>query len=171
MVDIVDITENVVYPTPTLEEVRDHLLLPTETHNGMISRLIVAACEKAEQVTGRSLTVHEYKVEVDSHDGTIYLLKSPIFAIDKVEYFDGTDWQRLEVDEYDEFGINEKYIGVSMAYQRVRITYTTAAYTNKTLIKLIMDLVEVWYDSKPDAENLEQLVVNRMSKFKIWQVE
>ena len=171
MVDIVDISESVVYATPTLEEVREHLIYPTETHNGMISRLLVAACEKAEQVTWRSLTAHQFQMEFMGHDGTISLLRSPIASVDEVKYYNGDSWEVIDAADYDVFGISEKTIELSILYQRVQVKYTTSAYANRTVQKLIMDLVQVWYDNKPDADDAEQLIVNRLAKFKVWQVE
>lgn len=171
MVNIVDKSESLSYASPTLEEVKEYLLNPTETHSGMISRLLLSAFEKAEHVTGRSLTTHNYQMEIFGHDGAITLLRSPIKSVDKVQYYDGSSWNDVDSTNYDTVGISEITIHISTLYQRVRIEYTTEPYINSVLNKLIMDLVQVWYDNKPDAEDIEQMVVNRMAKFKVWQVE
>lgn len=171
MVDIKDTSTTISYSNPSLEEVKEYLINPPDSHNGLIDRLRIAAFQKIENVTGRSLTAHTYQFEVNGHDGEIYLLNSPINTISKVEYFDGDSWIELTSDDYDVLGLTEKTVVISLSYQRVRITYTTSAYDNANLRKIVMDLVQVWYDNRPDADNLEQVVVNKMSKFKVWQVE
>lgn len=160
-----------VYSNPSLSDVQDYLYNTPEGHAPMIQQLLLAAFQKAEQVTGKSLAVHEYELELDSHDGEIQLLRSPINEVTKVECFDGTDWNTLETTDYTVKGLTEKVLMVSVSYQHLKITYTTSDGSNEVLKKLIKDLVQVWYDGKPDADNLEQIVVNRMAKFKVWQVE
>ena len=171
MINIKDNSTSVTYSNPTLQNVLDYLYNPPSGHSTMIQTLLTAAFQKVESVIGRSLAVHTYEMEVDEHDGEIYLLNSPIGTISKVEYYNGTDWTELTTGEYEVFGLVEKSISVSKIYQQVRITYATTAYSNAVIAKLIMDLVQVWYDNRPDAEDLERVIVNKMSKFKVWQVE
>lgn len=171
MINIKDNSTSVTYSNPTLQNVLDYLYNPPSGHSTMIQTLLTAAFQKAESVIGRSLAVHTYQLEVDEHDGEIYLLNSPIGTISKVEYYDGSTWNELTHSEYEVFGLIEKTVSVSTVYQRIRITYATTAYSNAVIAKLIMDLVQVWYDNRPDADDLEQVIVNKMAKFKIWQVE
>ena len=153
-----------------LSKVKDYLRQSSDDDDVFIQELIRAARVKAEQVLGRSLMVHSYNLEVNGHEGVIYLPMPPHGTVSSITYWDGDEWQSLtETTDYTVYGLDNKYIAVSVAYQRLRIVFATTAYTNYDVNRIMMELVEVWYDNRADAEELELKVVKKLSKYKIWQ--
>jgi uncharacterized phiE125 gp8 family phage protein len=168
MIDIID-NESVV-EVLSLERVKQHLRVTTTTDDGYIEGLIKAAREKCEQVTGRSIAAHDFTLLNDSNEGETELLYPTVDDVEKVEYFNGSDYVELESTAYTVTGLKEKYVTTSSTYTNIKITYTTTASDNDDLKRLMMDLIQVWYDNRPDAGDLQQGIINRMAKYKIWRV-
>jgi len=124
---------------------------------------------KAEQVLWRSLSVTQAIFEEENEQGTIYMPLVPVDTVDKVEYWDGEDWDELTADEhYFVLGGENAYIRISTSYSLVKVTFTTKAYENSDVVRTILDLVSVYYDHRPDEMEIEQKVVNRLAKYKVW---
>lgn len=116
--------------------------------------------------------VHTYTLEVDEHDGLIYLLMPPVNTISKVEFWDGSAWVELTaVTDYTVYGLNEQAVAVSTSYQRVRIHYSTTGYSNYDLNRLIQDLISIMYDNRPNSEMEEAAAIKKIAKYKIWRAE
>jgi hypothetical protein len=116
--------------------------------------------------------VHTYTLEVDEHDGLIYLLMPPVNTISKVEFWDGSAWVELTaVTEYTVYGLNEQAVAVSTSYQRVRIHYSTTAYSSYDLNTSIQDLISIMYDNRPNNKQEREAVVKEIAKYKIWRAE
>lgn len=153
-----------------LEQVKKFLRQNGTQDDGLIEDLIKAARAKAEQVLGRSLMVHTYLYEVYEHSGVIDLPYPPHGTVSAVTYWDGSTFTALvENTGFTVYGIDSKYISVSVGYDRVRITYATTAYNNYDVNRLMMELIAVWYDNRPDAEELEAKIVKKISHYKVWQ--
>ena len=165
MIDINDITETIVEPL-NLAVIKNHLRVDGNENDGYIEGLITAARVKAEQVTGLSLVPHTFELEESSNDGEIELLYPPVASIDSVQYWDGSEF--VTDDSYTSGGLNTKY--VLTTYKRVKITYTTKAEINEDLKRLMMDLIQVWFDNRPDMEQIQETIVKRMAKYKVWRV-
>lgn len=159
----------------TVSDAKEYARITTTTEDSYLAKLITSARIKAEQVLGRSIVPHKYQFEVREHDGEIELLypnvTDPSTDEDfKVEYFDGSEWVELTEDEYDIYGVGEVNIGVSIAYQRVRITYNTEDINNEDVIRLIKELFVIYYDNRPDQNDLIKQVIERLSKYKICRI-
>ena len=154
----------------SLQEAKDYARVKSSTEDALIAQLIIAARQKAEQVLGRSLVIHSYMQEVTQHDGEIELLYPPIGTISKVEYFDGSAWNELTLDtEYLVKGLDNKYIEVSIAYQNVRVTFATTAFASYDIVRLMKELIVIYYDNRPDSMEQEKVIVNKLAKYKICQ--
>lgn len=133
---------------------------------------MLAARERAEHATGRSLTNHTYTQQVNYHEGIVYLLMPPINAVSSVQYWDGEEWQDMtENTDYTVYGLQEKYISVSTAYQILKISFSTSPYTSQDMNRLMMDLVSVMYDNRPNSEMEEAAIIKKMVKYKLWRAE
>ena len=166
MVEIKDISTTVTYPT-----IDAAAYMRASASDTIISDLTKAAFQKAESVIGRSLAVHTFQQEVTEHDGEIDLLYPPINAITSVKYFDGLAWNDLTTNDYTVIGLTDKRIVVSEAYQNIRIEFTTTSFADDIIKKLVKDLIFIWYDNRPDADNLEHNIIKRLAKYKKCLVE
>jgi hypothetical protein len=157
----------------SLEKAKQFARVSQDVDDSLIESLIDAAIAKGEQVTGKSLVEKECIVEVTNIDSTIVLPVPPIASVDTVEYWDGEDWTELvEEDDYYVFGVDELMVsGVSLAYQRLRITFTTSYLNNADINRLLYELIAVWYDNRPDGDEMEQKVVNKLARYKRWTAE
>ena len=167
MVEVKDISTSVTYPTVDATS----YMRASSSDATLIASLVKAAFQKAEGAIGRSLAVHTFQQQVDFHEGVIELLYPPIDAITSVKYFDGSVWNTIAASEYEVRGLQDKYIILSIAYQNVLIEFTTKSYSNDIINKLVQDLVFVWYDNRPDAEDLERNIIKRLAKYKLCRVE
>lgn len=114
--------------------------------------------------------VHTYLLEAYGHDGVIYLPMPPHGTISSVTYWDGDEWQTLvETTNYTVYGIDNKYIAVSTGYKRIRVSYATTAYSSDDVNRIMMELIAVWYDNRPDMEEAELKVVKKLAKYKLWE--
>jgi len=114
--------------------------------------------------------VHTYVLETVGHEGVIYLPMPPHGTISSVTYYDGDEWVALvENTSYTVYGIDNKYISVSTGYKRVRVTYATTAYSNYDVKRIMMELIAVWYDNRPDMEEAEEKVIKKLVKYKLWE--
>ena len=165
--------ENVSEPV-TLEQVKSHLrIYDSNIDDGYIESLIKPAREKAEQATGQSLVAHTIVYEnsdTESEDEQV-LLYPPIGEVSKVEYFDGSSYVELDSEAYTVGGARGKWVSGISDYSHIRITYTTTGWGNEDLKRLILDLILLWYDERPNVDEAkEKAIINKMAKYKVWQV-
>jgi uncharacterized phiE125 gp8 family phage protein len=146
-----------------LEKAKQHLRVTNNSDDSLIETLIRAACYKAEQVTWREIVEREVYIEDANETGVVSLGTSPIKSIDKVEQFTD-EWVEVTEDDYTLVG---KSLITEIA--PVRVLYTTLIYSNPDINRLVLDLVAVYYDHRPDEEMLEANVVMKLSKYKVWQ--
>jgi uncharacterized phiE125 gp8 family phage protein len=168
MIDFNDISESFTEPI-TVEQVKSHLRLEGNENDAMLEGFIRPAREKCEQVTGRALVAHTFEIYEDENEGEIELLYPPIDEVESVEYWDGEDWVELDSGSFVVGGVKQKVVLISKSYKVVRVTYVVTPDPNQDLLRLIKDLIQVWFDNRPDIDDLQQKVINRMAKYKVWQ--
>jgi hypothetical protein len=149
----------------SLEQVKRYVRQSSTHDDILLDSLIDAAVNAGEGVLGRSLMAHTFICEVDEHEGVIELPAPPHDEIDKVEYWDGDDW--VELEEYYVLGLNSKKVYISTSYQRVRVEFTTTPYLNADVNRGLLELIAVWYDNRPDVDELESRVLRRIAKHKV----
>lgn len=155
----------------SVAEAKAFARITSTTEDTLIGELITGARTKAEKALGRSLAAHSFQVEVSEHEGEIELPYPPTATVTKVEYRDTSNvWNELTLDsDYFVTGLTDFIITISKYYQRVRVTYTTTAYVNKDVNRLLKDLVTCAYDNRPESEGIEQAIINKIAKYRIWQ--
>jgi hypothetical protein len=127
-----------------------------------------AAVDAGEGVLGRSLMAHEFIAEVYDHEGMIELPAPPHNEITTVEYWDGTEYVELtENTDYYVHGLDQKSIEISKSYKRVRVEFSTNAYSNSDVKRGLLELIAVWYDNRPDEQEQESRVLRKLAKHKI----
>jgi uncharacterized phiE125 gp8 family phage protein len=168
MIDFRDTTTTFVEPI-SLEAVKHHLREIGNDNDAMIEGFIRPAREKCEKVTGKSIVAHTFEIYVSDNDGEIELLYPPIVNVTKVEYWDGTEWIELAASDYMVGGVRQKVVLVSSSYKVVKVTYTTIGEGNEDLLRLMKDLIQVWFDNRPDMVDAQSKVINRIATYKIWQ--
>jgi len=147
----------------SLERAKKHLRVTSNDDDSLIEELIRAACFKAEQGTWREIIERVIYIEDDNESGLVDLGASPISSIDNVEEYVNDEW--VEADEED-YTIAGSTIITDIAPVRVR--YTTEWYNHPDVNRLILDLVAVYYDHRPDEDMLEANVVTKLAKYKVW---
>ena len=168
MVDFRD-TATTFVEAITLESVKHHLRETGNDNDAMIEGFIRPAREKCEKVTGKSIIPHTFEIYVSENDGEIELLYPPIVNVTKAEYWDGREWIELAATDYMVGGVRQKVVLISASYKVVKITYTTTGEANEDLLRLMKDLIQVWFDNRPDLMDAQAKVINRMATYKIWQ--
>jgi uncharacterized phiE125 gp8 family phage protein len=149
----------------SLEAVKRHLRISGAHDDALIEELIKAAVYKAEQATWLSFTEKEIEIEAINEDGVITLPTAPVESVDVVEYWDGTEW--VETASYSVYGNTYTQVVISTGYRRVRVTFTTGVKEHPDLVRLMYELVGVWYDNRPDVDMLEANIVTKISKYKL----
>lgn len=94
----------------TLVEAKAHLRVDTSDDDTLITAMITAATEAAEQATGRAIMVQTWELTLDAFPAAMELTRVPVDSITSVTYvdLDGTD-QTLSallysLDNADDFG-------------------------------------------------------------------
>lgn len=94
----------------TLVEAKAHLRVDTSDDDTLITAMITAATEAAEQATGRAIMAQTWELTLDAFPAALELTRVPVDSITSVTYvdLDGTD-QTLSallysLDNADDFG-------------------------------------------------------------------
>lgn len=102
------ITAPTTYPV-TLAEAKAHCRVDASDEDTLITALITAATEMAEQKTGRAIMPQTWSLSLDAFPDEIWLTRVPVQSITSVKYFDadGVE-QTLNSSQYsllrDDFG-------------------------------------------------------------------
>lgn len=149
---------------------KSYLSLFVDDFNATLETHIRAAREVAENNTNRSLKAHKYIYTSVIDDGEVILPKTPVDAIEKVEYYNGTAWEEVNAADYNSFEDVVEFNLLSDGY-RVRVTYTTKAYASENITRLMLELVSCYFDNRPDQAEFEQNIINQIRKHQRWQVQ
>lgn len=76
-------------PVLTLIEAKAHLRVDTSDEDALITSLITAATETAEQRTGRALMAQTWELTLDAFPDAFELTRLPVASITSLKYYDG----------------------------------------------------------------------------------
>lgn len=86
----------------TLEEAKLHLRVDGTEENSLISALITAARQKAEEYTRRAFITQTWELALDSASGKVYLPRPPVQTIDEIML----DGEMVAIENYIFLGEN-----------------------------------------------------------------
>lgn len=169
MYDLKDITPSVTEPI-TLSELKTYLRIPNantsdDTH---LTELITAGRIKFEKAAWRSVVPKFYRLTVSEFESPLELPYPPIDDVTLVQYWDGSEWQTLDAsDDYFVFGDNKKEIEAAFydGY-KVKIEFVTLGDDSEDYLNLIKEWIGAVYDNRPDSEQVQEKVVNRMAGYR-----
>lgn len=142
-------------------ELKDYARIETSDDDTIVANMIVSAREKCEAIINRDIVAKTRSLFISNVDpsgeyGDLYrrrvkivLPYAPISSITSVQTqkSDGT----LSNIGYDAFGLEDKYIEVSSAYQRnIKVVYTTSGLSYDDLKLAIKQLATTYYDNRAD---------------------
>jgi len=157
----------------TLDEAKAHLRVLHDDDNTYITYLIEAATEQAEEITSRQFVEATWELYVDGFSESIELAKSPLIAVDKIEYIpDGSDTFVLldaslyRVDDISEPAVvyknrNVNYPSVADQESSVKITFRSGYVSGvPTALKQWMLIrIATMY------ENREEIVIGTITSY------
>lgn len=182
-------------PEPvTLAEAKLHCRVDAGTEDNLIGALITAAREYCEALTGASLIVSQYRLELSrfpDNAGDIILPRRGVINTISVTYVDasgtvvtltsGTDY-RL-VNNLNPPRVRRPYTAATVAWPRalgiddaVQITFTTTAAVPATAKQAILLLVGHWYANRESvvtgtiSSELQQTVKALLASFHLGEV-
>lgn len=94
----------------SLAEAKIHLRVETTDEDALITSLIMAAAEQAEQYTGRALMPQTWELTLDAFPDAFELTRLPVASITSVKYWDTAGTQqtlgtaRYTLDNTDDYG-------------------------------------------------------------------
>jgi len=161
---IINLLSYITTEPVTLTEAKTFLGLignQAHDHDNLITDLITAARERAEEFTGRSFISKEYQLIADATK-KIRLPHAPIKAITGISYkYDGV-WVDIGEDDIPQFHeLNNDVLGIDLsdhAHLKIKITYTTGygdVGTKKNPFPLnakiaMLMIIRTMYDNRDD---------------------
>lgn len=102
------ITAPSTYPV-TLAEAKLHCRIDASDEDTLVTALITAATEMAEQKTGRALMTQTWELTLDAFPTSIELTRVPVASVTSVKYYDASNVQQTLSDTLyalaqDDFG-------------------------------------------------------------------
>jgi len=128
------ITPPATFPI-TVDEAKAHLRILGTDDDATITSLIEVATEQAEEITSRQLVEATWELYVDGLSESIELAKSPVQAVEKVEYIaEGSEsFSLLEPSFYDVDILSEP----GNIYRKLNVSYpSVSAVKNSVKITL-----------------------------------
>lgn len=95
----------------SLDEAKLHLRVDGADEDTLITALITAAAETAEQITGRAIMPQTWELTLDAFPGAMELTRVPAASVTSVKYYDTTGTQitlpgaAYTLDNVDDFGL------------------------------------------------------------------
>lgn len=170
MYDILDKTVSITEPI-TLASIKNYLRIPSAntSDDTDLTNLITAGRRKFENVTWRSVVVHDYELIIETDGIVIELPYPPIDYVTSVEYWDGEEWNTLDSsDDYYVYG-NERLrieLNIYEGY-KLRINFTTLGDDSYEYLNLIKEWIAAVYYNRPDSEETQEKVVKRMLNYRV----
>jgi len=156
----------------TLEEVKLHLRVDGTEEDSLISALITAARQKAEEYTKRAFITQSWELALDSASGKVYLPRPPVQAINEVIL----DGEIVSTENYALVGQDVFYAKIPLNAVNpagLVIRYTsgygnTATDVPQAIRQAIMMLVAHLYEHRGDeAEEIPAMIKILLQPFRV----
>ena len=158
------ITPASTYPV-TLADAKSHCKVDIADDDTLITALITAATEMAEQKTGRAIMTQTLELSLDAFPEAFELTRVPVQSITSVKYYDTTGTQQTlsntlyALDAADDFGfayISPVYAGVwpdtrdqiNAVAVRYVAGYADAASVPQSIKNWILLMVSTMYENR-----------------------
>lgn len=169
MYDLKDITASITEPI-SLSDLKTYLRIPSANtgDDAHLTELIKAGRIKFEKAAWRSVVPHTYRLTLSEFENPLELPYPPIDYIDSVAYWDGSAWQTLDSsDDYYVFGDNKKEIEIAYySKYKIKVEFVTLGDDSEDYLNLIKEWIGAIYDNRPDSEQVQEKVVNRMAGYR-----
>tara|TARA_R100001440_G_scaffold171_2_gene525 strand:- start:10872 stop:11456 length:585 start_codon:yes stop_codon:yes gene_type:complete len=158
----------------TLSEAKDHLRVSNTDDDTLITNLILAATQAAQNYTNRFFINHSVRMDCDTWDETLYFYKSPVFSSTTIEYY-GTSstvydvWDSVNyiVDKVHEparllLQADKSYPTLADRKAAIKLTYvsgygTAASDVPQAIKQAVLLMIGNFY------ENRQEVVVGRIA--------
>lgn len=180
----------------TLAEAKEHLRVDSSDEDTLITAMITAATETAEQITGRAIMPQTWLLTLDAFEDELVLTRVPVASIVSVTYTDpdgvelalstGSNWRLLDLDDYAPARIVPVY-GYSWPATRAQAEvvgveyvagYANAAAVPEPIKAWIKLTVSAMYENR-EAESYSTRAVSTtvkmsfvdalLDRYKVWQ--
>ena len=153
----------------TLSEAKQHERIDLNDDDGLVTALIKAARQQAEEYTKRSFITQTWELTLDEANGIIELPRPPIQSVTNVTV-DGSPYSNYEVDG------NRIYFpsGVSFLFGGIKIEYTAGYGDNsedvpEPIREAILQMVGHFYENR-ESQEMPVLAWQLLSPYKVWQL-
>ena len=157
-----------------LSEAKDHLRVSNTADDTLITNLILAATQAAQNYTNRFFINHSVRMDCDTWDETLYFYKSPVFSSTTIEYYgtsatiyDIWDSSNYIVDKVHEparllLQADKSYPDLADRKAAIKLTYvsgygTAASDVPQAIKQAVLLIVGNFY------ENRQEVVVGRIA--------
>lgn len=158
----------------SLSDAKDHLRVGNSDDDTLITNLILAATQAAQNYTNRFFINHTLRMDCDTWDETEYFYKSPIYSSTSVEYY-GTSATVYDVWDSSNYIVdkvhqparlllqeNKTYPTLADRKAAIKLTYISGYGTTKSDVpqgikQAVLLMIGNWY------ENRQQVVVGRVA--------
>ena len=158
----------------SLSEAKDHLRVSNSADDTLITNLILAATQAAQNYTNRFFINHSVRMDCDTWEETLYFYKSPVFSSTTIEYYgtsatiyDVWDSSNYIVDKVHEparllLQADKSYPDLADRKAAIKITYvsgygTAASDVPQAIKQAVLLMVGNFY------ENRQEVVVGRIA--------
>lgn len=158
----------------SLSDAKDHLRVGNSDDDTLITNLILAATQAAQNYTNRFFINHTLRMDCDTWDETEYFYKSPVSSLTQVEYY-GTSATVYDVWDSSNYIVdkihqparlllqeNKTYPTLADRKAAIKLTYVSGYGSAKSdvpqgIIQAVLLMIGNWY------ENRQQVVVGRVA--------
>tara|TARA_R100001509_G_scaffold140040_2_gene94712 strand:- start:6372 stop:6956 length:585 start_codon:yes stop_codon:yes gene_type:complete len=158
----------------SLSEAKDHLRVSNSADDTLITNLILAATQAAQNYTNRFFINHSVRMDCDTWEETLYFYKSPVFSSTTIEYYgtsatiyDVWDSSNYIVDKVHEparllLQADKSYPDLADRKAAIKITYVSGYGTASTDVpqaikQAVLLMIGNFY------ENRQEVVVGRIA--------
>lgn len=172
----------------TLAEAKLHCRVDTSANDDLVTTLIKAARQQAEEFTGRAFITQTWKLELDAwpDSGVIELPRSPMSSLSSVKYYntsgtkttlvDGTDYQKDLASEPARITTEPDKTWPSLETGRLNAIevifvagYGAASTVPQAIKQAILLTIGAWYEFREELTDLPLRKLPLGARALLWQ--